>query len=371
MASPKAWWLKAAKGLHGRGRQREAPSARSRQVRLRLIEELEPRVVLTGFINYTAPPVGSDLTLRVANVGGAADLQLFDNASSSVIQQVALNQAIQVQITGADKASDLLTVDFSYAGGGTPEPITVQFAGGLPAMGVTDQVTIGGAGAQYEPSTFTLQSDSPVFVTGHLQATGDISLTAGQQSTGTVTAPGVITANAAAGITVNGSLTGHNITLAALSTIDVNSQSASLFNGLVKAGLVSSSSGASVQVQGGTLTASGNLSLTATSNVTVALIHGAERDRHHEHRRGAFHLRCRQHGHRGGLRRDPHGHERDRNGRRHQYGQRDHHRGRQRGRIRLVRQGRHGRRDRALRRHRRHGQRGHGERLRSERVRDR
>jgi hypothetical protein len=275
MASTKAWWWKAASGLHGRGRTpgrgREAGSARRWQLRRPLIEELEPRLVLTGFLTYTAPATGSNLTLRVANVGGASDLQLFNNVSSSVIQQVALTQDIQVKITGANKASDLLTVNLSYAGGGTSEPIAVQFAGGLPASGVTDKVTIGGAGTQYQPSTFTLQSDSPVFVTGILQAKGDISLTDGQKSTGAVTAPGVITANAAAGITVNGSLTGHNITLASQSTITVNSQAASLFNGLVKLGLVSSTSGASVQVQGGKLTASGNLSLMATSNVTVAL----------------------------------------------------------------------------------------------------
>ena len=278
-----------------------------------------------------------------------------------------------MQITGADKASDLLTVDFSYAGGGTPEPIAVQFAGGLPAMGVTDKVTIGGAGAQYEPSTFTLQSDSPVFVTGHLQTTGDISLTAGQQSTGTVTVPGVITANAAAGITVNGgSLTGHNITLAAQSTDQRQQPSPpACSTGWSRRGLVSSTSGASVQVQGGTLTASGNLSLTATSNVTTALstapsatgttntdaavstsnvastatvaVSGgtltATSGTATIAATNTVNVTTTADG--------------------------------SRGRLRLVRQGRHGRRDRALRRHRRHGQRGHGERLRSERVRDR
>jgi hypothetical protein len=276
MASPKAWWLKAATGLHGRGRTRglgdKAGSTGPRRSRRPHIEELEPRVVLTGLINYIAPPTGSDLTLRVEKVGGAADLQLFNNANSSVIQQVALNQGIRVQIVGADKAGDLLTVDLSDAGGGTAEPIAVKFTGGAPAAGVTDKVTIGGSGAQYRPATFSLQSDSDIFVTGALQATGDLSLTAAQESDGVVTGTGSITADASADITViGGSLTGHNITLAAQSTIAVNSRRAGLFGGLVRLGTVSSDSAASVEVQGGTLTASGNLSLTATSNVASAL----------------------------------------------------------------------------------------------------
>ena len=115
-------------------------------------------------------------------------------------------------------------------------------------------------------------SNADIVVPGTLQAVGNISLTASQQSSGAVTVPGTITANGSANITVNGgSLTGDNITLAAQSTINVNSQSASLFNGLIKAGIVSSTSGANVQVTSGKLTASGNLSLTAASNVTTSL----------------------------------------------------------------------------------------------------
>jgi hypothetical protein len=80
------------------------------------------------------------LALRVAAVQGVAELQLFDNAQKQVIQQVALNQAKQVQIKGAAYASDLLMVDLSYTGGGTAEPINVLFDGGVPAQAVTDKV---------------------------------------------------------------------------------------------------------------------------------------------------------------------------------------------------------------------------------------
>src|SRR5262249_34864436 len=119
MATPKAWWwVGAAKAMPGRGRSRglrpQAGLAGRRRGRLLHLEELEPRLVLNGSITYKAPPTGSNLTLRVAKVSGMTDLQLFDNAQKQVIQQVVLNQPVQVQITGAAKASDLLTVDLSY-----------------------------------------------------------------------------------------------------------------------------------------------------------------------------------------------------------------------------------------------------------------
>ena len=144
MASPKAWWmLKGVTGNHGRGRSRgpssqAGTSSRRREHRL-FLEELESRVVLTAFITYTAPSTGSNLTLRVAEVAGVADLQLYDNTHATLIQEVVLNQGVQVQITGAAAASDLFAVNFSYADGGTAEPIAVTFNGGLPAMNVTRQ----------------------------------------------------------------------------------------------------------------------------------------------------------------------------------------------------------------------------------------
>ncbi len=177
-----------------------------------------------------------------------------------------------MDITGAAGASNLLTVDLSYGGAAAAEPITVTLNGGAPASGATDQVTIAGFGPQYQPQSFALQSDGDIFVTGTLQAVGDISLTAAQQSAGAVLVAGVIQANASANITVNGgSLTGNNLTLAAQSTINVDSQSADLFDGLIDIGAVNSTSSATVQVQSGALTAAGNLSLTATSDTTTAL----------------------------------------------------------------------------------------------------
>ncbi len=276
MASDNNWlMIKAAKGLRGRRRLRERDarlSAARKRGRLLRMEELEPRLVLTGTIDYTAPAAGSNLTLRVAKVAGAANLQLFDNTGATVIQQVALDQDIQVNITGSATAGDLLAVDFSYAAGGTPEPITVMFNGGSSTMNSTDQVTIDGTGTLYQPASFSLTSNASILVSGALQTSGDINLTSSQESDGTVNSPGTIRADASAGITVsNGSLTGDNITLAAQSIINVNSQSAGLFNGLVQSGIVSSSSGASVQFESGSLLASGDASLTATSNVTSVL----------------------------------------------------------------------------------------------------
>ena len=189
------------------------------------MEELEQRVVLTGFIDFTAPATGSNLTLQVAEVGGATDLQLFDNIQSTVIQQVPLTQDIQVNLTGSATASDRLTVNFAYSGSGTPEPISVSFDGGLPAMNSTDLVTIDGTGPLYEAASFSLTSNANILVSGALETSGDITLLASQENDGALTAPGTIAADASSSITVSGgTLTGDSVSLTAQSTINVNSQ---------------------------------------------------------------------------------------------------------------------------------------------------
>jgi len=236
-----------------------------------VLDWLEDRLAPTANINFTAGAGGSDLTLSVAQVDGAANLQLIDNSRGDIIQSVVLNQDCDVNIAGAAGASNLLTVDFSYGSAAPAEPITVTLDSGEPASGAMDQVTIGGSGPEYHPQSFMLQTDGDIFVTGALQAVGDVSLTSIQQSTGAVVLAGVVQANASAKVTVNGSLTGDNITLAAQSTIDVDSQSAGLFGGLIDIGAVNSTATATVQVQSGSVTASGNLTLTATSNTTAAL----------------------------------------------------------------------------------------------------
>ena len=76
MASSKAWWMsKVANGNHGRGRLRgpgsKAGTSMRRRAHCLFLEELEPRVVLTAFINYTAPSTGSNLTLRVERSGAS------------------------------------------------------------------------------------------------------------------------------------------------------------------------------------------------------------------------------------------------------------------------------------------------------------
>src|SRR6516165_8372782 len=90
MGSRSARWLtKVVREKLGIGRSREPGSrprsALCRWVRPLFVEELEPRLAPTAKIIYTAPPGGSDLTLRVAQVSGVANLQLFDNTKVKVI----------------------------------------------------------------------------------------------------------------------------------------------------------------------------------------------------------------------------------------------------------------------------------------------
>ena len=144
------------------------------------LEELELRLAPTANIIYN-PVGGSNLTLRVVQLGGVANLELVDdNAAKSVIQDVVLNQDCLVQITGDGDAADVLTVDFSFTGTATSEPITVNFDGGTPTTppGPADQVNVVGSGAVYQPASFKLDAKSTsISVSGGLSAVGDISLT--------------------------------------------------------------------------------------------------------------------------------------------------------------------------------------------------
>ena len=100
---------------------------------------------------------------------------------------------------------------------------------------------------------------------------GDITISDQATTTGGIFNTSLL-ANVSTSITLaGGSLTGRNVSLNANSTVNVNSQSLSLYGGLVQVGVLTSDSTASISVTSGMITASGNLTLTATSNVTTNL----------------------------------------------------------------------------------------------------
>ena len=82
-------------------------------------------------MHTAAAGVALDATLKLADVGGAQEVQLVDNASGAILGQAALDHDnFNVDVHGADH-NDVLTIDF----GDTPLAYTVnvQFDGGAEA----------------------------------------------------------------------------------------------------------------------------------------------------------------------------------------------------------------------------------------------
>jgi hypothetical protein len=78
-----------------------------------LIEPLEPRVLLSSDLTYTAADGKAvDLTLRMQKVNEVDTLQLVNNGNQSVLRSQAVADTSAVVIQGADQ-SDKLIVDFS------------------------------------------------------------------------------------------------------------------------------------------------------------------------------------------------------------------------------------------------------------------
>ena len=79
------------------------------------LEALEPRLLLSADLIHTTPQdIGLDATLRVADVDGAAVLQLVDNQSSIVFESASLDQDVDdtvKQAVGKDPHLVLYAID--------------------------------------------------------------------------------------------------------------------------------------------------------------------------------------------------------------------------------------------------------------------
>ena len=89
-----AQWRK--QGMLARG-----ASGRTYRRNFARLEALEPRLLLSADLIHTTPQdIGLDATLRVADVDGAAVLQLVDNQSSIVFESASLDQDVDVTVRG-------------------------------------------------------------------------------------------------------------------------------------------------------------------------------------------------------------------------------------------------------------------------------
>ena len=127
-------------------------------------EPLEPRLLLSADLMHTAAAgVALDATLKLADVGGAQEVQLVDNGSGSILGQAALDHDnFTVDVQGADQ-NDALTIDF----GDTPLAYTVnvQFDGGAgsntlagPGQNAVWNITGTNSGTLTEPDTGQVQA---------------------------------------------------------------------------------------------------------------------------------------------------------------------------------------------------------------------
>ncbi|MDH7500192.1 MAG: LEPR-XLL domain-containing protein, partial [candidate division NC10 bacterium] len=91
---------------NGKGRNpvRKFPSRRNKF----LLEPLEPRLLLSSDLSYTAP-AAANLTLRLDDA--TQELQLLDNSSQSILQSQALADTSLVVIAGSEE-KDIFTLDF-------------------------------------------------------------------------------------------------------------------------------------------------------------------------------------------------------------------------------------------------------------------
>ncbi|MGH8662192.1 MAG: LEPR-XLL domain-containing protein, partial [Burkholderiales bacterium] len=129
---PEIFWGPVANGFRRLAQWRksgtlgeELKSRRGPAVRL---ESLEPRLLLSADINYAAASGAVlDAALRIADVDGTQMLQLLDNESNAVLGQEALDEDINVTLSGGD-LNDSLIIDFNS--GATPHQINVLFDGG-------------------------------------------------------------------------------------------------------------------------------------------------------------------------------------------------------------------------------------------------
>src|SRR6266850_4962012 len=112
-------------------REGSLAKGKARQTRRRhaaLFETLEPRLLLSAdLIQTTAQGVALDATLRVADVDGAAMLQVLDNQSKGVLTERAFDQDIDVSVHGNDQ-SDKLVIGFDHAA--LAHQVRVVFDGG-------------------------------------------------------------------------------------------------------------------------------------------------------------------------------------------------------------------------------------------------
>ncbi len=249
--------------------------------------------MLAADLQYPGASLVSDFTLQAQSGGAAPVLRLLQTGTSNVVTQVTLSVAgdstVNVRASDLmDLRGDTLRIDmnslsllntFVSANGGS---FTVVFDGGLdistglPLPVFDDAVRLEGTGAYSIGFGFNVQSSSDITIaagsptfSGAFSARS-IATTAGKGDTTDLTKVLAVPQTAIA--MANGKITATNITLQAVSTVNVQINSTTPLGDSIRFGTVVVVSNAKVDVAGSAqLAASGSLVVDATSNVTTAV----------------------------------------------------------------------------------------------------
>ncbi|MDZ4850774.1 MAG: hypothetical protein SGI77_15915, partial [Pirellulaceae bacterium] len=258
-----------------------------------LIESLELRTLLAADLTYPETELASDFIFRAVSAGTTPQVQLLRTAGGTVVASATLTGSGDAQVnirrSGlSDLRGDTIRFDlpslnllstFVVSSGGV---FTVNFVGGLdvatglPLPVADDAVRLEGSGAYNVGFSFVVLSSS------------DITIAAGSPAfSGGFTAKSVATNSGQADTTdptkviaipktliamTSGSISATNITLQALSTVNVQIDATSLLGTSIRFGTSVVDSGAKVDISGSAaLTASGTLTIDANSTVTSSV----------------------------------------------------------------------------------------------------
>ena len=299
-----------------------------------MVESMEARQLMAT-INYSIPdpdtyvsnPSGLldgdiDLTLRIANIGNVAVMQLVDMDAAVgglVVGSSPFSEPIVVNVTGFSTSIDgtieefpeSLLVDFALPAGLNPSAVAVGVTlngidGTLVSLLQDDVLTINPSSANvYQPASFsgTLNDGGIIDVQGLLMASGSVALTSNNggievggtgsilggdidlQATSTANLQGEADSPDALvllspSIAIHGGvLTGNQITIGTMASANVSIQAADLRDGQFSVGEIVAMSSSSIIIDGDSqITAGADLIVLASANINTQVIRGAQGD---------------------------------------------------------------------------------------------
>ena len=258
-----AKWIRLLARWHKEGRlRRELLARRTRFHR----ETLEPRLMLSADV-YAA--VTGNLVVHVLDAGGTTPtLEVLDNGASALTHVRTAGDPYSLTFKGTT-GYDTLQVDFGFDRAATAAEqaaISISFSG----RGGSDKLDVGSPAATlYVPQSLTISSDQAMIVSGNLTVANDVHLEVDTASDGGMLGSNINAVSHARLLAMNANNSaGGSTDLVAHSTLNIDNSG---FGGDgLQLAIIKGSSNADLTLDGSTtLSAGGNLTLSAVSDVVV------------------------------------------------------------------------------------------------------